>query len=468
MTDERTITMEARLIRLRAEQAAIRSFDADRTLAAGQLTPRQRVAALLDEESFLELGALARRLVFAASEVEAPAEGDAPADGIVAGYGLVDGRPIALVCEDAVGLALTDGKTGRRKRDRMIDQAVYQRIPLVYIADGASGERPAYVRDLREYHRPSYRDAAERGAPFVAIVLGSCREQEAALVATADLVITTVDAEASDIEASTGVTRVTADLTASDDAGAIECARCFLRLVPPLGSPIDPAESPGPVAALPDDVVAPLPAVVLDGLLDTSTMVPMRSAPGVVTGLGAIEGFPVAFAASGGEVPCMLGTDGVRAVARVAALARRFRLPLLVTQDCRGYDPADSTKPEFASALTDVLGAMRTSSAPKVSLITGAGYAVGEFVLGGVGAGFDLVWAWPSADVETEEVDPYNPVATGSAEGPWAAADLCLIDDVLAPSETRAWLSRLLRLYRRSRAIPPAKYDRGMTLTDLV
>lgn len=56
--------------------------------AAGITTPRQRVARLVDEGSFVELGALART----------PGDPDAPyGDGVVTGTARINGRPVAVL-----------------------------------------------------------------------------------------------------------------------------------------------------------------------------------------------------------------------------------------------------------------------------------------------------------------------------------------------------------------------------------
>ena len=58
---------------------------------AGRTTPRERIAALLDEGSFVEIGALART------------PGDEKAvysDGVVTGYGRIDDRPVAIYAHD--------------------------------------------------------------------------------------------------------------------------------------------------------------------------------------------------------------------------------------------------------------------------------------------------------------------------------------------------------------------------------
>ena len=65
---------------------------------AGRTTPRQRIAALLDEDSFVEIGALART----------PGDDKAVySDGVVTGYGRIDGRPVAIYAHDKTCLLYT-------------------------------------------------------------------------------------------------------------------------------------------------------------------------------------------------------------------------------------------------------------------------------------------------------------------------------------------------------------------------
>ena len=69
--------------------------------AAGRLDARQRIAELLDEGSFTEIGALS---------------GAAPADALVAGIGMIDGRPVAVGAEDFTTLGGSIGPAPSRKR----------------------------------------------------------------------------------------------------------------------------------------------------------------------------------------------------------------------------------------------------------------------------------------------------------------------------------------------------------------
>ncbi len=99
--------------------------------AAGRLDARQRIAALLDDGSFTEIGTLA---------------GPVPADALVAGVGSIDGRPVAVGAEDFTTMGGSIGPAATRKRWRIADISGRERIPLIMLLEGA-GHRPPLPGD---------------------------------------------------------------------------------------------------------------------------------------------------------------------------------------------------------------------------------------------------------------------------------------------------------------------------------
>src|SRR5919107_2565274 len=92
--------------------------------AAGKLDARARIAHLLDEGSFLELGTLV-------------GGEDAPADAIVTGSGRIDGRPVLVAAEDFTVKAGTISQAANSKRYRVAELAALDRVPLVMMLEGA-------------------------------------------------------------------------------------------------------------------------------------------------------------------------------------------------------------------------------------------------------------------------------------------------------------------------------------------
>lgn len=121
---------------LNARQIAARAMGGpekvEKRRAAGRLDARGRIAALLDEGSFTEIGTLAG--------------GRAPADALVAGVGAIDGRPVAVGVEDFTTMGGSIGPAASRKRWRIADIAKRERVPLVMLLEGA-GHRPPMPGD---------------------------------------------------------------------------------------------------------------------------------------------------------------------------------------------------------------------------------------------------------------------------------------------------------------------------------
>lgn len=93
-----------------------------------KLPVRDRVALLLDEDSFVEDGLLA------------DAAGDGlPADGVVTGVGTVEGRPVAVIAHDFSVKAGSWGQLTCEKQVRILERADRDLLPVFYLVDSAGG-----------------------------------------------------------------------------------------------------------------------------------------------------------------------------------------------------------------------------------------------------------------------------------------------------------------------------------------
>ncbi len=91
----------------------------------GKMTCRERVDALVDEGSFLELGILG-------SEYETPV---LAADGVVTGIAKIDGRSVCLAAYDFTVKGGSIGLVGLRKVARLRELALRNRVPMVWLVD---------------------------------------------------------------------------------------------------------------------------------------------------------------------------------------------------------------------------------------------------------------------------------------------------------------------------------------------
>ena len=468
VSPEKNLSMAERMERVQQERAHIDAFDRDRVLQPGQLTPRARIAALVNEGSFLEIGAFAK-----SQHRDAAAE--TPADGVITGYAEIGGRRVVVLTEDPVALAQTDAQVGKNKRNRMISNAIYRRLPIVYLADGASQESPEFDMHSgfllsRVADQLPARDIAEREAPLITVACGLCAGQNGSLAIRSDLLVATTHARFGALD---GSPDAVADVVCESDADAIGTARRFLGTLPSeLETPLQPlTEAPSSAALdLTDEDMAATPREQIEAIFDADSVTLLDPADqSCAVGLGQIEGFPVSFALTGGSPRTTLTTSDMKRISRAAAWSADYQIPFLSTQDTLGYEPADAATPEFMFAAARTVESLRASHAAKITIITGWGHALGDFALGGLGTGFDFMWCWPSARLGVTDStgylarDPESP----PSDGPWEAADLGLVSEMITPADTRSWVVRALRLLGPGRALPAAHYDRGQQIHDM-
>ena len=93
---------------------------------AGKLTARERIALLIDDGTFTELGIHARPH-FSQRAMDGR---EAPADGVITGYGRVDGRMVAVAAYDFTVMAGSMGMTGEIKVTRAARAGADQADPV--------------------------------------------------------------------------------------------------------------------------------------------------------------------------------------------------------------------------------------------------------------------------------------------------------------------------------------------------
>ena len=468
VSPEKNLSMAERIERIEQERAHIDAFDRERELGPNQLSPRARITALVDDDSFFEIG------VFAKSQ-HRDAASESPADGVIVGYAEIDGRRVAVIADDPVALANTDAQVGKNKRNRMISNAIYRRLPIVYVADGAAEDSPEFDMHAgfllsRVAEQLPARDIAEREAPLITVACGFCAGQHGSLAVRSDLLVATTEAR---FGAADGDPDEVADVVCASDNEAIETARRFLSMLPPkLDTPLEPQSvQPGrPTNILLDEDMDATTAEQFDAIFDGDGAVLLSGKDtSCLVGLGRIEGFPVAFTLTGNSPRSALTTADMKRIARAASWSADYQIPFLSLQDTLGYDASDAATSEFMLAAARTVEALRASHAAKITIVSGWGYALGDFALGGLGTGFDFVWCWPSARLGVTDSpgylarDPESP----PSDDPWAAAELGLVSEMITPGDTRSWVARALRLLGPGRALPAAHYDRGQQIHDM-
>ena len=103
---------------------------------AGQLNARERVAALVDENSFIESG------LFGTSGVYPNEAEETPTDGKIAGFGKINGRDVAVVVNDFTVKGASTSATNGKKVGHMRRTATERGMPFVIIGESTGARLP--------------------------------------------------------------------------------------------------------------------------------------------------------------------------------------------------------------------------------------------------------------------------------------------------------------------------------------
>src|SRR5260370_7750049 len=131
--------------------------------AKGKLTARERIARLVDRNSFEELDLFARHV------------DGVPGDGVVTGMAKIDGRDVMLFSHDASVFGGSLGEVFAGKVIKVMDLAVSNRIPIIGINDSGGARIQEGVVSLAGYAEIFWRNVEASGLiPQLSLTLGPC------------------------------------------------------------------------------------------------------------------------------------------------------------------------------------------------------------------------------------------------------------------------------------------------------
>jgi propionyl-CoA carboxylase beta chain len=139
--------------------------------AKGKQTARERIAALLDPGSFVELDEFARH-----RSTEFGLDRKRPyGDGVVTGHGTVDGRPVCVFAQDVTIFGGSLGEVYGEKIVKVMDLALKTGCPIIGINEGAGARIQEGVVSLGLYGQIFYRNTMASGViPQISLIMGTC------------------------------------------------------------------------------------------------------------------------------------------------------------------------------------------------------------------------------------------------------------------------------------------------------
>jgi propionyl-CoA carboxylase beta chain len=488
--------------------------------AAGKMTARERIEALLDPGSFTEFDEFARhRSTNFGMDSRRPF-----GDGVVTGYGTVDGRPVAIFSQDVTVFGGSLGEVYGEKIVKVLDFALANGCPVVGINEGGGARIQEGVVSLGLYGEIFRRNVHASGViPQISLIMGAAAgghvyspaltdfvvmvDQTSQMFITGPDVVKTVTGEDVTLEELGGArTHNTksgvAHYLAEDETDALDYVKALLSYLP--SNNLDPLPA---VEVAPVDIV--LPDALTDEDLELDTFVPDSSnspydmhtvvehvfddgeflevqplwAPNILIGFGRIEGRPVGLVANQPtQFAGTLDIDASEKAARFVRTCDAFNIPVLTFVDVPGFLPG--TQQEWDGIIrrgAKLIYAYAEATVPKITVITRKAYGGAYDVMGSKHLGADLNLAWPTAQIAVmgaqgavgilyrKELADADDAEARRAEliteyedallSPYIAADRGYVDAVIPPSHTRVQVTKALRVLANKRqSLPPKKH----------
>jgi len=477
----------------------------------GKRTARERIEALVDGDSFVELDMFAvhRSSAFGLDEREFLG------DGVVTGRAAIDGRQVFLFSQDFTVLGGSLGEVFAEKICKVMDLALRTGSPMIGINDSGGARIQEGVVSLGGYAEIFWRNVQASGViPQLSLIAGPCAggavyspaitdftimvEGIAQMFITGPEIIKTVTGEEVTFEELGGaITHATksgvTDLVAADEDEMCAQTRRLISFIPQnnLDDPprYAPNDSPDRLCPALDELVPDSPnkpydikeailAVVDDG--DFFELAELY-AQNVVIGFGRIEGGTVGIVAN--QPKMLAGVLDIASSIKAARFVRfcdAFNIPLLTFVDVPGFLPG--TAQEYGGIIkhgAKLLYAFAEATVPKITVITRKAYGGAYDVMASKHIRADYNVAWPSAEIAVmgapgavrtifrreiaDAADPEAKTAELVADyqarfaNPFIAAERGYIDDVIEARRTRSVVARALRMLANKRVERPKR-----------
>ena len=464
----------------------------------------QRIAALLDENSFVEIGGLvtARSTDFNLKQTETPS------DGVITGYGVIDGNLVYVYSQDASVLNGTVGEMHAKKIANLYNLALKMGAPVIGLIDSA-GLRLQEATDALNAFGEIYMSQVKTSGviPQITAVFGTCGGGLALIPTLTDFtfmegskaklfvnapnaldgnVITKCDTSAADFQSKeAGIVDVVAD-----EAGILAQIRELVSLLPANnedGSYEECSDDLNRACAEIANCVGDT-SIALSQIADNGAVFEVKReyAKDMVTAFIKLNGATVGAVANRTEVygedgtvtekyDAVLSAAGCYKAAEFINFCDAFEIPVLSLTNVKGFKADKQNEKGIANAAAKLTYAFANATVPKVNVIIGQAYGSAYVTMNSKAIGADITMAWPDAKIGTmdaklaakiicdgqgaDAIDAcakeYEALQTSAA----SAAKRGYVDQIVEPVDTRKYvIGAFEMLFSKSEDLPAKKH----------
>ena len=390
----------------------------------------QRITALLDENSFVEIGGLvtARATDFNLKPNETPS------DGCITGYGVINGNLVYVYSQDASVLNGTIGEMHAKKITNLYDLAMKTGAPVIGLIESAGLRLQEATDALAAFGEIYLKQTMASGViPQITAVFGTCggglglfptmtdftfmEEKNAKLFVNAPNaldgnVITKCDSSSAKFQAEeSGIVDVVAD-----EATILEKVRELVSFLPAnneddasfLEDCTDDLNRVNPeIAGCVGDT-----SVALSILADDNNFFEVKAgyAKNMVTGFLRLDGVTVGAVANRSEIcdeegkvaeklDAVLTAEGCEKATEFVNFCDAFGIPVLTLTNVKGYEATLASEKAIAKAAAKLTYAFANATVPKVNVVIGKALGTAYVVMNSKAIGADITMAWPDAQI---------------------------------------------------------------------
>ncbi|MGO9897810.1 MAG: acyl-CoA carboxylase subunit beta [Bryobacteraceae bacterium] len=474
----------------------------------GKLTARERVAMLLDRETFREAGLFAQHRAVLFGMADKPL----PADGVVTGFGKVSGRTVHIASQDFTVAGGSAGEVHGIKIADAMRHSLDTGTPFLFVNDSGGARVQEGVGSLAGYARVFHHNVMLSGVvPQISLICGPCAGGAAYSPALTDFIIQTsyaymfitgpavikqVTNEVITAEQLGGARAQTKNgvvhFIAENDVEAVKICKRLLSFLPSNNLEDPPRVDPDKRhmydeslnRIVPDDSKMPYDVrEIITRIADRGDFLEVQKefAKNLVIGFGRIVGGTVGIVANQPSVLAgALDIDASDKGARFIRFCDAFNIPLVTLVDVPGFLPGiDQEHGGIIRHGAKLLFAYSSATVPKLTVVVRKAFGGGYIAMCSKELGADQVFAWPSAEIAVmgaegaaeivfrreisaaddqdarrqELIDEYRETFAT----PYVAAGARLADDIIEPAETRGCLAAALDALHTKRRPRPTK-----------
>lgn len=463
----------------------------------------QRINALLDENSFVEIGALvtARATDFNMKQTETPS------DGVITGYGVIDGNLVYVYSQDASVLNGTIGEMHAKKIANLYDLAMKTGAPVIGLIDSAGLRLQEATDALNGFGKIYMKQVDASGViPQITAIFGTCGGGLAIVPTLTDFTF---------MEEKKAKLFVNSP-NAIDGNEISKCDTSSAAFQSEEAGIVDVVAEEADVLAQIRELVSMLPANNEDNMAfdectddlnracaelancagDTSIALSQLSDNGIffetkknfakdmVTGFIKLNGATVGAVANRTEVydeegkvsdkfDAVLSVDGCNKAADFITFCDAFDIPVLSLTNVKGFASCKCAEKKMAKAVARLTYAFANATVPKVNVVTQKAYGSAYVAMNSKAIGADITMAWPDAEIGTMEAPlaakiicdgqgsdaieacakEYAALQTSAA----SAAKRGYVDQIVAPEDTRKYVIGAFEMLYTKREDRPVK-----------